>query len=300
VTGEGRAGRGFRSGTVCLTFDFDAMSLWMVRGMTTPGPLSRGEFGATAVPRLLHLLERRDIASTWFIPGHTVETYPDLCRRIVDAGHEVALHGYAHETVSTLAPDQERAVFRRSHEILTRLVGGEPKGNRTPSWDLTPQTVPILLELGVRYDSSLMSSDYTPFYARSGDEAPPDRAYRFGRPTELVELPVSWSLDDYPAFEYFRSSNFVMPGLKTPADVYGNWLDDVRYMLRDFDDGVCVITFHPQVVGRGHRLLGLERFVDQLCELGVQFDRMDHVAEQFRAGRRYGVHRPEGGAAGSS
>ncbi|HZU17573.1 MAG TPA: polysaccharide deacetylase [Candidatus Dormibacteraeota bacterium] len=278
-------------GTVCLTFDFDAMSLWIARGLRSPGPLSRGEFGVHAIPRLLHLLERRDLPATFFIPGHTVETYPDACRRIVEAGHEVGLHGYVHETVSDLTPEQERDVFWRSHEILSELVGRPPRGNRTPSWDLSPHTVPILLELGVRYDSSLMSTDYTPFYCRTGDEVPTDRAARLGEETDLVEIPVSWSLDDYPAFEYYRSSGFVMPGLRSPAVVFGNWLDDVRYMLRDFDDGVCVLTFHPQVIGRGHRLLGLERFLDQLQDLGVAFDRLDHVAEQFRGGRRYGTYR---------
>ncbi len=260
--------------------------------MTTPGPLSRGEFGAVAVPRILHLLERREIPATFFIPGHTVETFPDLCRRVAAAGHEIGLHGYAHEVVSTLTPEQERAVFRRSHDVLTELLGAPPRGNRTPSWDLTPHTIPILRELGVLYDSSLMSNDHTPFYARQGDEVPPDAPYRFGQETEIVELPVSWSLDDYPAFEYHNNGRLVLPGLRTPEDVFGNFLADVRYMVRDFEDGVCVITFHPQVIGRGHRLLGLETFVERLRDLGVEFDRMDRVAERFRGGRRYGTYRP--------
>lgn len=280
-------------GTVCLTFDFDAMSLWIVRGMLSPGPISRGEFGAHAIPRLLHLLERERISSTFFIPGHTVETYPEECQAIVAAGHEVGLHGYAHEVVSTLTPDQERAVFKRGCDALTRLAGTPPRGNRTPSWDLTPSTIPILLELGLRYDSSLMSKDYTPFYARAGDVITADGPATFGQPTDLVQLPVSWSLDDYPAFEYFSTDTRVLPGLRPAEAVYGNWLEDVSYMVRDFEDGVCVITFHPQVVGRGHRLLGLQRFIGRLRQLDVEFARMDEVAEQFRAGRAYGTYRPE-------
>ena len=280
------------TGTICLTFDFDAISLWIARAMTTPGPISRGEFGAEAVPRLLHLLEQRRLPSTWFVPGHTAETYPDLCRKIVDAGHEVGMHGYAHEVLSTLSPERERALCHRSHEILTRLTGKEPLGNRTPSWDSTAHTMSILRELDVLYDSSLMATDYRPFYAREGDQVLPDQPYRFGAETSMVELPVSWSLDDYPAFEYFRASNYVIPGLKSPGDVFGNWLEDIRYMLRDFVDGVCVLTFHPQVVGRGHRLLGLERLLDQLQELGLQFDGMANVAAQFKAGRQFGVYQP--------
>ena len=117
-------------GTVCLTFDYDAVSLWIIRGLTTPGPASRGELSAFAVPRLLHLLDSKGVLSTWFIPGHTVETYPSVCRDVVAAGHEIALHGYVHELVSSLSPDDERRVFERSHELLSRLTGKNPEGNR--------------------------------------------------------------------------------------------------------------------------------------------------------------------------
>ena len=105
------------AGYVCLSFDFDGPSLWMQRRMTTPTPVSRGEFGAIAVPRILKLLSKRAIPATFFIPGHTMETYPDVCRQIVDAGCEVGLHGYAHEFNPTLSPEKERGAFERSIEI---------------------------------------------------------------------------------------------------------------------------------------------------------------------------------------
>jgi peptidoglycan/xylan/chitin deacetylase (PgdA/CDA1 family) len=95
-----------QSGTVCLTFDFDAASLWISRNMLTPTPISRGEFGTVAVPRLLNLLSERDLPITWFIPEHTIETYPKVCREIVAAEHEVGLHGYAHEDVGVLDEKQ--------------------------------------------------------------------------------------------------------------------------------------------------------------------------------------------------
>jgi peptidoglycan/xylan/chitin deacetylase (PgdA/CDA1 family) len=279
-------------GTVCLTFDFDAVSLWMSRGMYTPTPVSRGEFGTVAVPRILNLLADRNISSTWFIPGHTVETYPEACGEIVEAGHEVALHGYAHENVAALEEQQERDMFRRSHDVVSSLIGDAPKGFRAPAWDLSPCTLEILLELGLVYDSSLMSHDYAVFYCRTGDEVPPDGPVRFGEVTTLVELPVSWSLDDYPHFEYLRMPGLLMPGLRSPDQVFKNWTDDVLYMLRDFENGVATATFHPQVIGRGHRMLGLERWVDELSRMGVAFDRLDRVAEQFREGRAYGKYSP--------
>ena len=267
--------------TVCLTFDFDAMSLWIARGMTTPGPLSRGEFGAHAVPRLLRLLRERSVPATWFVPGHTAETYPDLVRAIDGDGHEVALHGYTHEPVSALSRDEERAMLHRAAGVLTGITGRRPVGNRTPSWDFTDATVDLLLELGVTYDSSLMGTDYSPYFARTGDAAPAGAPYAFGSATSLVELPVSWTLDDYPAFEYLKAGGAVNPGLRRPDEVFANFLDDVRYMVREEPGGVCVITFHPQVIGRGHRLLGLERFIEALRLLGVEFARCDTVAARF-------------------
>jgi peptidoglycan/xylan/chitin deacetylase (PgdA/CDA1 family) len=280
-------------GTLCLTFDFDAISLWISRSMLSATPVSRGEFGAFAIPRLLNLLEVRGISSTWFIPGHTIETYRSLCQEVVAAGHEVALHGYAHENAGTLSPEAERDMFRRAFDLIADLTGKPPQGNRTPAWDLTPHTLGILEELGVHYDSSLMSTDYTPFYARAGDEIPLDGPTRFGRTTNLVELPVSWSLDDYPHFEYLRG---VLPGFRAVDAVYQNWLQDLQYMVRDFDRGVAVVTFHPQAIGRGHRLLGLERWLDAAAELPLSYSRLDAVAADYRGGAALGVYDPAAGS----
>src|SRR5215467_12985711 len=195
------------AGTVCLTFDFDALSIWINRRRTSPASLSRGEFGAVAVLRILHLLKARGIQSTWFIPGHTIETYRAQCTQVVEAGHEIGLHGYLHENVGELSEQQERDVFRRAFDIARNLTGQPPTGSRTPSWDLTPSSVDIMLEFGLVYDSSLMSNDYTPFFARHQDHLSPEGAMHFGEATRLVELPVSWSLDDYPHFEYLMNAS---------------------------------------------------------------------------------------------
>jgi peptidoglycan-N-acetylglucosamine deacetylase len=95
-----------QSGTVCLTFDFDAASPWISGNMLTPTPISRGEYGTVAVPRLLNLLSERDLPITWFISEHTIETYPKVCREIVAVEHEVGLHGYAHEDLGVLDEKQ--------------------------------------------------------------------------------------------------------------------------------------------------------------------------------------------------
>src|SRR6266436_5566864 len=88
--------------TVALTFDSDALSDGIRRG-DPPVKLSHGEFGPrVAVPRILDVLEREAIGSSWFIPGHTLETFPDSTAAIQARGHEIACHGWFHEDFSTL------------------------------------------------------------------------------------------------------------------------------------------------------------------------------------------------------
>lgn len=269
-------------GTVCLTFDFDAISLWIARGQITPGPISRGEFGAYAIDRILALLRRTEIPATFFIPGHTLETYPAQCAAIAEAGHEIALHGYAHEAVTTLDRDAEMAVNRRSAELIAKLTGLPPAGHRTPSFDFTDNTVAILTELGVEYDSSLMGTDFEPYLARSGDRCEVDGPFRFGDTAPVVELPVSWTLDDYPHLEFVRTTQFVMPGLQGAAAMFARFLDDVRYMANTMAEGVTTVTLHPQVIGRGARMVALEQFITDCHELSVVFERCIDVARRVR------------------
>lgn len=277
-------------GTVCVTFDFDSFSSKFLPGAPpSPGLMSRGEFSAFAVPRILDLLERESVPTTWYVPGHTAETFPDLCRRISDAGQELALHGYLHEPASMLGPDEERAVIERSREALHAITGMYPVGNRTPGWDFSQSTVDSLVAAGVEYDSSLMGKDYRPYYARTKDNPRTDGPFEFGPETSLVEIGVDWSLCDFPHFEFMLAAGVLLQGLRRVDDVIENWNDEVRYMTRYVTDGVCTITLHPEIIGRGHRMLGLERFIGEARDLGVEFARHDTVARQFREGRAYGA-----------
>jgi peptidoglycan-N-acetylglucosamine deacetylase len=266
---------------VCLTFDFDALSLWLARGITSPTPISQGEFGVVGAARILDLLDRHAIAATWFIPGHTLDTYPDLCRRIHAAGHEIAHHGYAHEPPIRLTREEEEAVLLRGSAAIRRITGADPRGYRSPAWDLSPHSVELLLARGFQYDSSMMGHDSQPYRARTGDVIALDQPAQFGQATRLIELPVSWSLDDFPHFEYLWTATHLQEGLKRADDVLANWLDDYRYMVQTTDWGVLTYTFHPQVSGRGHRMLMLERLIQSLADLGAVFTRLDAAADEF-------------------
>ena len=230
---------------VCLTFDFDALSLWLARGITSPTPISQGEFGAVGAERILALLGSQSpaIPATWFIPGHTIETYPDLCARIHAAGHEIAHHGYAHEAPVQLAREAEEAVLARGNAAIRRLTGAPAAGYRSPAWDLSPHSVDLLLAHGFTYDSSMMANDYTPYRARRGDVIALDQPARFGEPTRLIELPVSWSLDDVPPLR-----------VSLDGDPSARWPAPRRRCARQLARRLPLYGAHAGV-GRAHRHL---------------------------------------------
>lgn len=268
----------------CLTFDFDALSGWIARGMTTPTPISRGEFGPkVAVPRLLALLARYGIKSTWYIPGHTLETYPEACRSVFDAGHEIGHHGWTHRPPASLSREEEEAELIRANEAIRRLTGRPARGYRSPSWDLSPHSVALLLEHGFLYDSSMMGDDYTPYRVREPDVIELEQPAVFGRATRLLEMPVSWTLDDYPHFEFVRTATTILPGLMNAESVLGNWIDDFVYLRDHLEWGVITYTFHPFVIGRGHRMLALEKLVRTLRGNGAVFLTAEEAALEFAA-----------------
>ncbi|MEX1104004.1 MAG: polysaccharide deacetylase [Dehalococcoidia bacterium] len=268
--------------SLSLTFDFDAISVWIgSMGSKSPSNISRGEFGVIGAARLLDVLRKADIPSTWFIPGHTIETFPDACRAVVGGGHEVGHHNYLHENPRTLDENAERAVLERGIACIERLTGTRPSGFRSPAWDHSANTVRLLADLGFAYDSSLMASDFEPYYARLGDTIHADAPIEFGDAVDLVEMPIDWSLDDWPYFGLNWNSHHV--GLRTPDEVFAVWASEFDYLYERVGSGVFNLTMHPQIMGRGHRLLMLERFIDHVRRPGVTFRRLGDVAGEWRA-----------------
>src|ERR1700681_146404 len=114
----------------------------------------------TVVPRLLKMLARHGVTSTFFVPGYTAVRYPDVIRAIVDAGHEIAHHGYLHEPMFGLTEDQEAAILDRGLEALDAVAGVRPNGYRAPMWELNWHSPKLLRDRGFLYDSSLMDTDH--------------------------------------------------------------------------------------------------------------------------------------------
>jgi peptidoglycan/xylan/chitin deacetylase (PgdA/CDA1 family) len=275
--------------TVCLSFDFDAISTWIgPRASNSPSAISRGEFAVVGVNRVLKVLADRNISATFYVPGHTIETYPRSIEAILAGGHEIGHHGYLHENPGALeSQDEERQILERALKSFDDVVGIRPTGYRSPSWDNSPFTTDLLLEYGFRYESSLMADDFTPYWVRTGDQLHTDRAVEFGQPIDLVEMPVSWVLDDFPHFEFLRYPNVVFPGLSAASKVEEIWRDEFAFMHRDVSNGVFTLTMHPEIIGRGHRILMLEHLIDWIATHDdTEFARINDTAESWRLTQR--------------
>lgn len=251
--------------TVCLTFDFDAVALWVSSfRQTTATPVSRGEYGANVgLGRVLSLLREKGVKATFFVPAHTAASYPDQTRRILAEGHEIGVHGYCHESPTGLEPDEEARLLDAAVAKLQGVLGADfrPAGYRSPAWDLSSNSVALLAERGFLYDSSMMADDFTPYLARVGDRVD-EEGFAPGTTSRLVEMPVAWELDDFPYFTFTNRPLF--GGMHSPDHVFTCWKAEFDYCHRHVADGVFTLTMHPQVIGRGPRIEMLSRLIDHM------------------------------------
>ena len=270
--------------TICLSFDFDAISAWLTAwssGRSRPSAvdISRGEFGArVGAPRILDLLKKYDIETTWFIPGHTADTFPDICKRVSREGHEIGYHGYAHE--ADPRPDEEAEIFKLAMTALKKVHGRDPVGYRFPGLDLADFTIDRLLENGFLYDSSLMADDFHLYRVRRSDQWSLKNSYKFGNETRLVEIPFSWYLDDWPAFTFsWDPYRYAFTAVDT---IYQYWKRQFDYMHKRVKGGVYTLCTHPQVIGRAHLITMLEDLIRHMKKTnGVRFCQLQEVATEY-------------------
>lgn len=269
---------------VMLTFDLDAESLWLnldPENARRPGTLSQGAYAVrVAVPEILALLDRLGLPATFFVPGWVAERHPDAVRAIARAGHEVGHHGYLHEYVDPARPDEEERVLRLGLEILEGVAAERPVGYRSPAWETSANTLRLLERYGFSYSSNLM------------DDIRPYRLQVDGRPSDLVELPVQWLLDDAPYFLFGRgrTSRPIMPN----ALVLANWQEEFDGIA--LRQGLFNLTMHPQLIGRPSRLAMLERLVEYIRGRGgAWFGTGRQVADAWRAAHPVAEEGPDAG-----
>jgi peptidoglycan/xylan/chitin deacetylase (PgdA/CDA1 family) len=225
------------------------------------------------------------------VPGHSIETFPEQMKRVAAAGHEFGVHGYSHENPIALTPDQEEAILVKCIGLIEQLTGRKPRGYTAPWWELSSATVGLLLKHGFLYDHSMFHNDFTPYYARVGDRwskidysKHPDtwmKPLQRGTETDVIEVPVSWYLDDLPPMMFIKK----VPnshGFVNPRHLEEIWRDQFDWVHREMDYAVFPITIHPDVAGKPQVLLMLERLYQYMSERpGVRFMPLVDIAEDF-------------------
>ncbi|GAB3119351.1 polysaccharide deacetylase family protein [Glaciibacter psychrotolerans] len=241
-----------RSFGATISFDFDAEEVWIGEDPENehrPGVLSQGAYGPkVAIPLLLALLERHQITATFYVPGKDAERHPDSVRAIIAAGHEIGHHGYTHRSPSALTPAEEEAELVRGLSVL-RALGADVVGYRSPSWDFSRTTLDLLIKYGFEYSSNLMD-DLKPYRHQNHD---------------LVEVPVSWLLDDAPHF-WFAGDTWTKT-IRSPEEVYQIWLAELEGIA--LLGGHFMLTMHPQIIGRPSRLAMLDRLLGDIEARGA-------------------------------
>ena len=261
-----------------LSFDVDAESAFIFRepekARRSLGDLEERRFGPrVGVDRILRLLDRLKLKASFFIPGWTVVNHLAPCKRIRDAGHEIAAHGNVHEAVGMLDEAQEKRVMHEQLAILKDQLGVKPAGYRSPSWDVNVWTPALLKQNGFLYDSSLMGNDVP--YEIATAEGP------------LTEVPVNWIMDDAPLFRHvYGSTN----GIAEPARILSLWSSEFLAMHREH--ACFVLTCHPWISGRASRVQLIEDLVRFMRrQSGVWFGTCEEVARWHESQRGGGTRR---------
>jgi peptidoglycan/xylan/chitin deacetylase (PgdA/CDA1 family) len=274
-------------------------------GGESPSDIQRGVFASeVGNVRLLRLFKRAGIRASFFIPGHSIESFPREVMQIVEAGHEIGAHGYLHENPIAMTPTQEEDVLAKSVELVEKYSGRKPRGYVAPWWEMSENTAALLLKYGFQYDHSQGYRDFQPFYARVGDAwnvidyAQPAsswmRPMTHGKEIDLVEIGANWYVDDLPPMMFMKN----VPnshGFVSPRHIEEMWRDQFDWVYREMDYAAFCFTIHPDVAGRPQVLLMLERLIEHINRhSGITWAPFEDIAADFR--RRFpfaGQARPE-------
>ena len=257
---------------VVLSFDMDAETVWWTDpdSMTgNPSSLAQGRYGPNvALPAILDVLKSHDVRATFFIPAWVIENYPAAVASIVASGHEIGAHGVRHESPANLSPVEEQQVLDRSIDVIRQATGRPPAGYRAPSWAFSDVTLGLVVDAGFLYSSNLMDRDQPYVHEDSNG---------------LVELPVSWVLDDAPFF-WFDEQTWNKK-IHSAAEVETIWKEEFAAVHES--GGYFGLTMHPQIIGRPGRLRMLDRLIGWMKDHeSVRFMTGEELAENIRGSEK--------------
>ncbi len=246
---------------VCLSFDNDNESWLLAAGNTSPTTLSTADFGAqTGLPRILALLDKYRISSTFFIPAVSALLHPEMIPAIMKSGrHEIGVHGWIHEfPPATGSAAEEERLLNLAIDYLTKATGKRPVGYRAPSWAFSENTLGLIRKANFFYDSSLGAMD-EPYEIMSN-----------GEPTGMVELAIDWTLTETP----YLGSSGTMPSPEALFKLYRDEFDGAYDLGTTF-----MLTLHPHVIGHRAPMKHLERLVVYMkSKPGVWFATCEQIA----------------------
>lgn len=265
---------------VAITFDMDADSLIHIEhprdSITRVSTMSMLKYGPeVSVPRIIEGYRRYGLKQTFFVPAWCIEHYPKAVDMMVKDGHEVGFHGYVHEAPNSLSRDEEHYWMQRSIAVIEKHTGKRPRGNRAPLYNFSIHTTDLLAEEGFLYDSSLMGDD-VPYILKSKGK-------------EIVELPSSWALDDWPPYVHSIDLNYMFQ-IMAPDRAMESFMAEFEAM-RTAGGGLWIGVWHPFVSGRLSRWLRIEKMIDYMLETGdVWFASLEQIATHIQTLRKQGKY----------
>lgn len=259
---------------VMITFDFDAEFLRISRARSKGCSIgftdqSRGEYGPfEGLPRCLDMLDTQGIRSTFFVPGIVAERYRSQVEEIHRRGHEIAAHGYLHESKRGISREEELAILEKSEQALSAITGKRPVGHRGPESIIHPFTPKLLSERGYLYSSSMKDCDWAYLWDAEGEELP------------LVELPCDITMDDF-TYYYFTFSDPAVRAMYTNREVISSWKLEFDGLAEE-GNKIFVLKLHPQLIGRASRIAALSQFISYMKQHGAWIVTCEEAARYVR------------------
>jgi peptidoglycan/xylan/chitin deacetylase (PgdA/CDA1 family) len=217
--------------------------------------------GRTGIWNILEVLDAAGVSATFFVCGTTAEKYPEAVQAASKAGHEIAGMSYSFERIRSASAVRERAMVRKTVQVLRDVCGTAISGWRCPDYRVSPQTLDILSEEGFAWDSSMLNDDFACLFDCTGGK--------------LIEIPFTTSTAD----KTFIGYPYPMKG--GPDGLNDVWDCEFDALYRESDHGsrFMILSIQTWATGRPAPLRALQEFIERIKKYNdVRFARCGEIA----------------------